>query len=231
MPRNTTVGYTPTTGTDRRWTVITTAVVMVAMGLIVGAFFVGRLTAPKSVSPGRSPGELPMRAGIPIPNRHTAAGAATAAGDFQIAGFRVSAGTMDPAAAASVFLAPNATDPAKQVLAAPTAPAGQLSKQRITFAPLSLVVQSYTASRAVVQVWGVAATSSQITPDPAGTADWGRTTMTLTWDGSQWRVLDQHYAPGPWPARADERMAASDGDFSFRYSELTTNGWSYVPEP
>lgn len=231
MPRNTTLGYTPITGTDRRRTVLTTAVVIVAIGLIVGAFFVGRLTAPSSVSPGGPQGELPMRAGIPIPNRHTAAGAATAAGNYQIAGFRVSAGTMDPAAAANVFLAPNATDPAKQVLAAPTAPADQLSKQRITFAPLSLVVQTYTASRAVVQVWGVAATSSQITPDPAGTADWGRTTMTLTWDGSQWRVLDQHYVPGPWPARADERMAASDGDFSFRYNELTSNGWSYVPEP
>lgn len=231
MPRNTTVGYTPTTGPGRRRTAVTTSGIIVVIGLIIGAFFLGRSTTSTSTTAGGTPGGLPMRAGIPVPNRHSAAGAATAAADYQIAGFRVSTGTLDPVVAASVFLTPNAAGPAKQVLAAPTAPADQLSEQRTTFAPLSLVMQSYTPARAVVQVWGVAATSSQITPRPAGTADWSRTTMTLTWDGAQWRVADQHYTPGPWPARADERMASSDGDFSFRYSELISSGWSYVPEP
>ncbi|HEX5117847.1 MAG TPA: hypothetical protein VFW65_21910 [Pseudonocardiaceae bacterium] len=208
-----------------------TITVIVMIGLIIGAFVLGRSTAPAATGVDADRGELPMRAGIPLPNRHSAAGAATAAADFQIAGFRVSVGTLNPTTADGVFLAPNASDAAKQVLAAPMAPVDQLSQQRVTFAPLSLVIRSYTASHAVVQVWGVAATSSRITPHPAGTADWSSTTMTLTWTGSQWRVVDQHYTPGPWPARADERMAVADGDFSFRYRELTSSGWSYVPEP
>lgn len=230
MPRNMITGYTPTIGRGRHRAAIATIAIVVAIGLIIGAFFVGRSTAP-TAAPGGSQGTLPMRAGIPIPSRHSAAGAATAAADYQIAGFRVSAGTLDPNAAASVLLAADASDTAKEVLAAPTTPTDQLSQARTSYAPLSLVMESYNATRAVVQVWGVAASSTQITPRPAGTEDWGRATVTLIWDVGQWRVTDQHFAVGPWPARDVDRMADSDGDFSFRYGELTADGWSYVPEP
>jgi hypothetical protein len=231
MSRNTTVGYTPATGPSR-WRGLKALVgVLVAVLLLAGVFVLGRVTAPSAGSSTTVSGGVPMRDGVPIPSRHSVSGSATAAADYQIAGFRISAGTLDPTTASAVMLAPNASDPAKQVLVAPTASADQLSKARTTYAPLSLVMQSYTGSQAVVQVWGVAANSTQITPQPAGTEDWGRATVTLIWDGGQWRVTDQQFTAGPWPARDIDRMSSSDGDFSFRYSELTSNGWSYVPEP
>jgi hypothetical protein len=226
---NTTVGYTPTRSARRR--PLLAAVLVVGMLVLIGAaFLLGRVTASAPTAAANPAGGLPMRDGIPVPGRHSVAGAATAAGDYQVAGFRVSAGTLDPAAAVAVLLAPQATSAAQQVLAAPTAPAAQLAKARTSYAPLSLVVRDYTAGKAVVQVWGVAATSTQVTPQPAGTEDWGSSTVSLAWDGSQWRVTDQQFSDGPWPAPADQRLAASSGDFSFRYSELIQDGWTYVPE-
>lgn len=228
MARKITGGYMSARRPGRRR--ITTGI-LVALALIVGAFAVGRLTAPTIGTSTAAPSNLPMRDGIPIPDRHTVAAAATIAADYQIAGFRVSAGTLNAADATAVLLAPNASDAAREVLAAPTQSADQLGATRTSYAPLSIVVQSYTATQAVVQVWGVAASSTHVTPQPAGTEDWSRTTVTLGWDGSQWRVIDQHFLTGPWPARDIDRMAASDGDFTFRYSELSQDGWSYVPEP
>lgn len=229
MVRNTTVGYTPA-GRGRRPGIVTIALVVLALALLSGAFWLGRATAPATAS-STAEGGLSIREGVPVPDRHSEAGAATAAADFQIAGFRVEAGTLNPAAAAAVLLAPNATTDAQQVLAAPTAPAAQLSKARTSYAPLSLVVRSYSATRAAVQVWGVAATSSQITPQPGGTEDWGSSTVSLTWTGGQWRVTDQSFSEGPWPAPSDQRLATASGDFSFRFSELSQDGWTYVPEP
>jgi hypothetical protein len=230
MARNTTVGYTPA-GRPRRRGIVTTLLVVLALALIGGAFWLGRTSAPAAAPSATAPTGLALREGIPVPDRHSVAGAATAAADFQIAGFRVSAGTLSPTAATDVLLAANASTNARQVLAAPTAPAGQLSKARTSYAPLSLVVRSYSGSQAAVQVWGVAATSSQITPRPGGTEDWGSSTVSLTWTGGQWRVRDQSFAEGPWPAPADQRLASASGDFSFRFSELSQDGWTYVPEP
>lgn len=231
MSRSTTVGYTPAIGLSRRRGFATTITVFVALTLLVGVFMLGRVTVPAAVGSTAASGDTPMHGGVPIPNRHSIAGAATAAADYQIAGFRVSAGALDPTLAAAVLLAPNANDAAKQVLAASTTGPDQLSKARTSYAPLSLVMQSYNASQAVVQVWGVATSSTLVTPQPAGTEDWSRSTVTMMWNGTQWRVTDQHFAAGPWPARDTDRMVSADGDFSFRYNELAQGGWSYVPEP
>lgn len=223
--------YTPVSGTNHRRAVVISTALIIAIGLIVGAFWLGRSTAQTRTDARNNQGGLPMHSGIPIPGRHSIAGAATAAANYQIAGFKVAAGTLDSMTAAGLLLAPNASDSARQVLAPPSAPASQLAKARTSYAPLSLVVQTYNGSHAVVQVWGVAANSSQITPQPAGTEDWGRANVTLVWTGARWCVTDQHYTAGPWPARDIDRMADSDGDFAFRYSELTSTGWSYVSEP
>ncbi|KAA2245938.1 hypothetical protein F0L68_40975 [Solihabitans fulvus] len=232
MARNDlTSGYTPATGPGRsRRAALGAAGVLAAAVLAGGGFALGRATAPAPDSPAAAPAGLPMRSGIPVPDRHSLAGAATAAENFQVAGFRVAAGTLPAGPAATVLLAPQATDTAKAVLAAPTAPAEQLSKARTSFAPLSAAVQAYDGGHAVVLVWGVAASSSQVVPQPAGTQDWSRATVTLAWDAGQWQVTDQTYASGPWPARADQRMTSAEGDFDFRYRELTQD-WSYVPEP
>lgn len=231
MVRNTTVGYSPTTTPGRaRWIVGGIGVVL-SIAVLGGAFLLGRVTAPPAHATTAEAAGLPMRDGIPVPDRQSVAGAATAAQTFQIAGFRVSAGTLDATVAAAVLLAPDADPGARQVLAAPTGEAAQLAKTRTTFAPLSTVVVSYTPQRAVIQVWGVAATSSQATPQPGGTETWGRSTITVVWDGTQWRVLEQNYARGPWPVRSDQRLADSDGSFDFRFTELPQHGWSYVPEP
>lgn len=226
--RTTTVDYTPASGSGRRWLFIGLATLIV-LAALAAAFLTGRATAPAPGDPNDD--ALVLRDGVPVPTRHSVAGALTAAANYQRAGFAVSAGRLDPARAAAVMLAADATDTAKQVLAAPTAPADELSKTRSTYGELSVVPQSYQADRAVVQVWGVAATSSQLTPQPAGTEDWGRAVVTLTWDGSQWRVADQKFLTGPWPARSTTRMTEADGDFSFRFSEHQQTGWSYVPEP
>lgn len=231
--RNRTVGYTPalSSGTSgRRWILVGTAVALAAIALGAG-FTLGRHTlATTAAAAPSAAGDFPLRAGIPIPARHTAAGAATAATNFQIAGFRVGSGNLDAAETARALLSAQATTPAQQVLAAPTGSAADLAKSRTSFAPISATVDNFSLERAIVTVWGVSATSSQITPQPGATEDWGRSMISMTWDGTQWRVVDERFVSGPWPVRADQRLATTDGDFSFRYTELA-QGWTYVPEP
>jgi hypothetical protein len=221
------VGYTAV-GPGRRWILALAAVAVVA---VIGGveYLVIRHFEPSGAAPTATGAALPLRSGVPVPERHNAAGAATAAENYQVAGFRVAAGTLDARTAAAVLLAEQATPAATAVLAEPTRTRDQLARQRSTFAPASAVVQAYTPDQAVVQVWGVAAQSSQTTPQPGGTEDWGSTTITLLWDGAQWRVGDQHYQPGPWPVRNDDRMVSTTGDFSFRFRE-SAQGWSYVPD-
>ncbi|MFL6125481.1 hypothetical protein [Actinophytocola sp.] len=231
MRKNTiTVGYSPP-GSHRRlrWIAATVGVI-VAVGLLAGSFVVGRATAPGAESVRPVAGSA-LRHGIPVPDRHTPAGAATAAANFQIAGFRVNAGTLDASTAVAVLLSDDADESARAVLATPTTDVEQLRQTRSSFAPLSTVVTGYDSSRATVQVWGVSTTSSRVRPQPGGTETWGRSTVELTWAGSQWRVRTQDYERGPWPVRSDERLTDADGDFSFRFRELTQQGWSYVPEP
>jgi hypothetical protein len=231
MARNKTVGYSPTAAPARsRWLLGGIGLVLIT-AVLGGVFLLGRATATDAGAAPAGATGIPARAGIPVPDRHSVAGAATAAANFQIAGFRVSSGTLDPTAAAQALLAPDADASARQVLAAPIGEAAQLAKTRTTFAPVSTVVTSYTPQRAVIQVWGVAASSSQATPQPGGTETWGRATITLTWDGAQWRVVDQRYSRGPWPVRSDQRLTDAEGDFGFRFTELSPPGWSYVPEP
>jgi hypothetical protein len=230
MARNRTVGYTPSALTQRfPWIGFSVAMALV-VGVGVGMFFTGRATAPVNAETTRAAASMSVQGGVPVPDRHTAAGAATAAENFLIAEFRVSSGTLDAAAAVSVLLSPQASDSARQALAAPTGSTNELAKVRTAFAALSAVVRTYNDDRATVDVWGVAATSAQVNPTPTGTEDWGSSTVTLDWDGAQWRVRDQRFSAGPWPARADQRLATADGDFGFRFSELPQHGWAYVAE-
>jgi hypothetical protein len=230
LARNKTVGYSPTPSPTRsRW--ITLGLGLLIAAVLGGVFVLGRLSTPHADAATAAASGLAMRSGVPVPDRHSAAGAATAAQNFQIAGFRVSSGTLDPAVAAEVLLAADADPSAARVLTAPTTDPAQLAQTRTTYAALSTVVVSYTPQEATVQVWGVSATSSQVTPTPGGTQTWGRANVTLVWDGTQWRVVAQQYSPGPWPVRADQRLAESTGDFAFRFSELRQHGWTYVPEP
>jgi hypothetical protein len=227
--KNKTVGYSPA-GSHRRlrWLVVAAGLI-VAIGLLATSFAVGRgSVATPAVVPQAN--AAPLRDGIPIPNRHSAAGAATAAANFQIAGFLVSSGSLPPEAAAEVFLAGNADDAARSVLAAPSTSAEQLSQERTSYAPLSLVIEDYKGTEATVLVWGVSATSSRVVPEPGGTETWGRVSVRLIWTEAQWRVVSQEYERGPWPVRSDERLAETEDDFGFRFGELSAHRWTYVPE-
>jgi hypothetical protein len=220
MSRNRAIGYTPTANRRR-----------FLFGLIgiggaatsAGTFVLGRTTAttPAASTPSS---DLLMREGIPVPNRRTIAGAATAAQNFQVAGFRISTGTLDPAAAAAVLLSSQADDRARQTLS-PTP-----TQAQVAYAPVSTVLVTFSHRAAEMQVWGVAATSA-LEGQPDGIENWGRATVRLTWETDQWRVVSQRFEPGPWPARADARFAEPSGDFGFRANELRQSGWSYVPEP
>ncbi|WP_189060216.1 hypothetical protein [Longimycelium tulufanense] len=204
--------------------------VLVVLGLGIGAFVLGRATSPATAQ-GEGHGEVPLHRGVPVAVRHSVAGSATAAVNYQIAATRVSVGTLDAGGAAEVLLGANASEEVRRTLQPPTAPSEALRQQRSSFAPLSIVVQSYDGQRAVVQVWGVLASSSRVVPTPAGRAGWGRTTVTLEWRSSSWKVVDQQYREGPWPARQGERFDTADGEFVFRYDEIVGGAWAYVPEP
>lgn len=229
--KNKTTGYSPTDSHLRfRWMGAGIAVAAVT-GLLVGAFALGRATTAGHDTSRLDPVAARMENGVPLPTRHSVAGAATAAINFQIAGFRVSTGKLDGNDAAATLLSTDADDSVRQVLEPPAGDRDQLAATRTTFASLSTLVISYAQDRAEIQVWGVAATSSQTTtPVPGGMASWGRSTITVVWDGRQWRASTLTYERGPWPVRADERLVDSEGDFGFRFRELTDTGWSYVPE-
>jgi hypothetical protein len=234
MARNKTVGYTPAVARRGTRPLLITAGVVLVLALIAGgAFALGRMTAPtggEGAGAGSAAGNMPFRSGIPVPDRQSKEGAVTAALNYQIAGFRVSAGTVPAADAAAVLLTKDATPAARDALVAPNVEAAELDKERTSYGPMSAVVHSYSDQKAVVLVWGVAATSSKSEPEPAGVQDWGRSTITLVWDGAQWRVANQEFTDGPWPARSTERMAESEGEFAFRFSE-TGQWWGYVPSP
>lgn len=231
MRKNRTTGYSPTNSHLPFRRIVAGVAAVVVAGLVAGAFTLGRASTSQADAPLAQSAAARLENGIPVPTRHSVAGAATAAINFQIAGFRVAAGTVDGKAAASTLLSPDADEGARQVLEPPTTEDDQLAATRTTFAPLSTVVIEYAEERAEIQVWGVAATSSQANPVPGGMATWGRSTITVVWEDRQWRVSTLSYERGPWPVRADERLVDSDGDFSFRFRELTDTGWSYVPEP
>lgn len=220
MNRNRVIGYTPT-GANRRMFLAGCAALVAS----TGTFVLGRTTAPEPSVVG-TPGGLPLRHGVPVPDRRSIAGAATAAQNFQIAGFRTSMGTLDPGRAAEVLLSHRADEQARQVLASPDPG----MSARTAYAPVSTVVLTYSLEQAEMLVWGVAATSAA-DGEPKGIESWGRATVGLVWEGEQWRVLSQRFEPGPWPARADARFAEPAGDFAFRVGELRQSGWSYVPEP
>ncbi|MGB3439497.1 MAG: hypothetical protein WBA97_12165 [Actinophytocola sp.] len=205
------------------------ASLIVAIGLTATSFAVGRssVATPAAVPQATA---APLRDGIPISNRHSPAGAATAAANFQTAGFLVSSGSLPPDTAADVFLASNADTAARSVLTAPSATTEQLSQERTSYAPLSLVVEDYRGTEATVLVWGVSATSSRVVPEPGGTQTWGRVSVRLIWTEAQWQVVSQEYERGPWPVRSDERLAETQDDFGFRFGELSAHRWTYVPE-
>lgn len=229
MARTKTVGYNRVSP-PRRWLAVMLGLALAAL-LLGGAFWAGYSTAPKGgVAGAEKQTAMPVRDGVPVPARHSPAGAVTAAQNFQIAGFRVAAGTLEADVAAHVLLEAEPAPAARQILTAPSGSREQLAQRRSTFAPVSGVVRSYQPGRAVVLVWGVAAASSKLTPSPAGTEDWGSATVTLAWSGDQWRVVDQTFDPGPWPVRSDQRHGQSQGDFGFRFQE-SEQGWAYVPEP
>jgi hypothetical protein len=228
--KNRTVGYHPPGSHRRMRRIVGAAGVLIALALLAVSFAAGR----GSVSTTRqAPAHtaMPLDRGVPIPDRHSPAGAASAAANFQIAGFQVAAGSLAATPAAQILLAANADGGARAVLADPTASTDEQRRERTSYAPLSLSIKDYTAHRATVLVWGVATISVKAEPVPGGTETWGRVSIRLVWDGSQWRVQSQDYERGPWPVRADVRLAEAEGDFAFRFDELTQYGWIYVPEP
>ena len=208
----------------RRWT----TGVVIGVGVLAastGAFVLGRATAP--TEPQAQPAAAVVtRDGVPVPNRRTEAGAATAAMTYEIAGFRTGGGTLDATKAAAVLLSPQATEKARAVLKARR----KTDDHRTTYAPLSAEVRTYSPDRAEVAVWGVSTSVRLTNQRREGRELWGRAVVSLTWDGAQWRVIDNDYSDGPWPVRADDRMIEGPtDDFSFRANEQP-QGWAYVPD-
>ncbi|GAA3791568.1 hypothetical protein [Amycolatopsis tucumanensis] len=227
MKRVKTVGYSAARA-GRGWVLLVAVIVGFVVVGVVEYVVINHVMSPEPRTAAGG-GDVPGGTGVPVSQRRTPAGAASAAQNFQIAGFRVAAGTLDSRHAVAALLDPGATPTAAAVLAAPTQPQDQLARQRLTYAPLSTVVEAFDPDRAQVSVWGVAAQSSRMAPQPGGTEDWGRSTITLRWDGAQWRVTDQRFESGPWPVRSEDRLTDADGDFAFRFRE-SVQGWAYVPD-
>ncbi|MFJ8820134.1 hypothetical protein [Amycolatopsis thermoflava] len=157
MKRIKTVGYSAAR-LRRGWVLLVAGIVSVGAAEYV---VIDHFASPHPTTSSAN-GDVPGQPGIPVSQRRTPAGAATAAQNFQIAGFRVSAGTLDPREAAAALLDPGATPSAAAVLAAPTQPEDQLTRQRLTYAPLSTVIETFEPDRAQVSVWGVAVQSSRM---------------------------------------------------------------------
>ena len=224
MPSRHSAGYSAVAGPARPrllLLVVLTVVAALIAGLAIGRALGHAATSVVQVG-------VPMRDGMPISDRRTAEGAVMAAQNFLVAGVKVGSGELDADRAADVLLAADADSAARTVLTSPaTPPAGG----RASYAPLSAVVQEFSLDLAEVRVWGVIASSSTSLPATVGAIeDWGRAEVVLAWDEDQWRVRSQRFDKGPWPARSDQRMATTDGDFSFRANE-SAQGWIYVSQP
>lgn len=224
MPSRHSAGYSAVTRPTRPRLLLLVALT-VAAALIAG-LAIGRALGSDATSVVQV--GVPMRDGMPIPDRRTVEGAVMAAQNFLVAGVKVGSGELDADRAADVLLAADADSAAKTVLAPLATPS---AGGRVSYAPLSAVVKGFSPDRAEVQVWGVIASSSTSLPATiSAIEDWGRAEVVLVWDDDQWRVRSQQFDQGPWPARSDQRMATTDGDFSFRANE-STQGWVYVPQP
>jgi hypothetical protein len=81
-------------------------------------------------------------------------------------------------------------------------------------ASLGTRVDSYSAQVATVQVWtcGLVGISSANAPLPV-TASWVTYTLTLQWEGGDWKLSAVTSTPGPTPLQSDANTPSSVSDF------------------
>lgn len=81
-----------------------------------------------------------------------------------------------------------------------------------TFSPLRYRVNSYSNTRATIQLWGVTVATG---PRTDGIEEsWLTGTVELSWVSGDWRIADQSSEPGPTP-----ELLQSGSDFSSRTLE------------
>lgn len=87
--------------------------------------------------------------------------------------------------------------------------------------PVVTTVPTFDPARAVVSVWQVDTSQSKI--GDAGKVGvqtiWSTTTVTLSWSGTDWKVIDWKFEPGPNPA--DTTFPAADSPLA----QKATNGY------
>ncbi|MEF9912312.1 hypothetical protein RJT17_19340 [Streptomyces sp. P5-A9] len=89
------------------------------------------------------------------------------------------------------------------------APAGSTFVNRTL--PAGTKVKSYSAGTAQVEVWcvGLFGLTGDESTKPV-TNGWFTVSMTLTWDGADWKVLETGQKQGPTPVTGDNPVSGSD---------------------
>ncbi len=151
--------------------------------------------------------------GVPRGYTHDKAGARTAAVNFEQAMGHARSGRLDASALREQAVGENPSPALQSVLDNAT---DRVEHEDTVFngVPLVATVTNFTPEAATVSIWteGIAQTRTGGPDSPMGVStSYSTTTVTLAWEGEDWKATDWAFEPGPKPE--DARFPA-DGPLS-----------------
>lgn len=197
----------------------TAPLVLAGVGLLVVGVLLGRMTAPTTTpaapapddgqaTAASGPGPSRVENGVPVGYAHSRAGAVAAAANLAVT--LDGPDVLDPQRRARVLDVVAATD-AQLELTRRFEDVASLLAERLSLdtqelagsdvvmrtVPAGYRVAEYSSDSATVAVWGQSiflAPGRQAVP-----SGWGTSTLTLTWQEGDWRVVDIETRDGPTP--------------------------------
>lgn len=178
-------------------------------------------------------GPADVVAGVPVGYAHSPDGAASAAVNYldALAGPQL----LDPSAYDALLRRMTTSDgyahlksqadagrpQALQNLGVGGSPAPQLIVRSV---PLGYRIDSYSPAQAAVSIWSVGVVGSSTTRPPD--ASWSTTTITLDWQGGDWRMSGYRTTAGPVPPDSASQVPSLPADLFAASPQF--KGFAYV---
>lgn len=188
--------------------------VVTILGIILAGLS-GGSSESDTVRTGHGPNSITN--GVPHGYDHTEAGAQTAAANFVQAVSQIALGRVTAADLKNNLVGDGASDALIAIVEDNVSHSEDTVMNNI---PVLVNVTDYSDDRAVVSVWAVSASQS----DLSGTGKisvltvWSTTTVTLEWENGDWKAVDWAFRSGPEP----EEVSFPEGDSTL--AEFGANG-------